>query len=130
MPNQAIHYSTPVLTNANESAANTETIVATLSNVQSRWPGQLFVVEAWCFVTPGAAATAGQVRIRRNGLAGPLLGPNTPVTNVTPAKVNMLDIFAEDQPGEGAFTYVLTFQGTGEGGAASFQNAEVICTVN
>lgn len=130
MPNPAIHYSTSVLTNAAESAANTETVVATLANVTSRWPGQLFVIEGWCFVTPGAAATAGQVRIRRGGLAGTLLGPNTPVTNVVAAKVNMLDIFAEDQPGEGQFTYVLTFQGTGEGGAGTFQNAEVVCTVN
>jgi hypothetical protein len=130
VPNQAIHYSSAVLTNAAESAANTETVVCTLAGVLSRWPGQLFIIEGWVQITPGAAATAGQVRVRRGGLTGTLIGPNTAVTNVTAAKVNQLEIFAEDQPGEGQFTYVVTFQGTGEGGAATFQNAEVICTVN
>jgi len=130
MPNPGIHYTTTVLTNANESAANTETVVGTLTTPLSRFPGQLFVIEGWVLVTPGAAVTAAQLRVRRGGLTGTLVGPNQTITAVTASKVNNFDFFAEDQPGEGQFTYVVTYQGTGEGGAASFQAVELICTVN
>ena len=131
MTNLAQNISTTVLTNANESAANTETVVATLAGVLTRFPGQLIVISGTVIFTTGAAATAVQLRIRRGGLAGTLVGPNQAIAGGFTAAVKCTtDILAEDQPGEGSFTYVVTYQGTGEGGAASFQAVELIATTN
>lgn len=131
MPNQTITYSTPVLTNAAESAANTETVVATLAGVQTRFAGQNIVLNGLALITPGAAVTAVQLRIRRNGLTGTLVSPNTTQTGQLSASAkNNFEIACEDQPGEGSFTYVLTFQGTGEGGAATFQWVEFIASMS
>lgn len=131
MSNFPTIFTTPNLTNAAESAANTETVVATLAGVQTRFPGQNIVLNAWIINTPGAAATAVQLRIRRAGLTGTLVGPNQTYTAAfTAASRSPFTIAAEDQPGEGSFTYVLTYQGTGEGGAASFQAAELQAVLN
>lgn len=131
MSNFPITYTSAVLTNANESAANTETVVATLAGVQTRFPGQNIVLAGWVVVTPGATVTAIQLRLRRASLTGTLIGPNQTLAAGFAASVRAAqDFYGEDQPGEGNFTYVLTYQGTGEGGAASFQAVELIATIS
>lgn len=130
MTNQTITYSSPNLTNANESAANTETIVGTLAGVLTRFPGQVIRVRADIFATPGATVTNVALRIRRFTLTGTQVGSTVNTSQPTASKINPFAIIVEDSPGEGSFTYVVTFQGTGEGGAASFQSCELTADVN
>ena len=131
MTNLAQNLTTTVLTNAAESAANTETVVATIAGVLTRFPGQNIVISGWVLLTPGTTTTAIQLRCRRATLGGTLVGPNQPFFGgVAPSVRGQYDFMAEDQPGEGSFTYVLTYQGTGEGTAATFQAVELIATIN
>lgn len=130
MTNQVITYSNPNLTNANESAANTETIVGTISGVQTRFPGQLLRIRADIFATPGATVTNVALRVRRTVLTGTQVGSTVNTSQPTASKINPFAIIVEDMPGEGSFTYVVTYQGTGEGGAASFQSCELSVDVN
>lgn len=129
MPNFPQVYTTPVLTNASESAANTETVVATLSGVQTRLPNQNIILRGWVSLTSGAAATAITLRLRRDSLTGTLVKSLVLAGGFTAAAISELEIDAEDSRGEGSFTYVVTMQGTGEGGAATFGNVELTANV-
>lgn len=116
----------------NESAANTETVIVTLNGVTAEFPGQQINLTGSVSVTPGAAATAMTLRIRRGGLAGTLVGgAEAESGDIVAAKQSTLTIFANDNGQEPAGgTYVLTIQGTGEGGAATVAGAYLECRCN
>ena len=124
MPSFPGVWSTNAITNANESAANTETVVATLSGLITRYPSQIIILQGWVALTPGTTATSVTTRIRRLGLTGTVAvtGPGNS-GDIVASKVSDLSINGSDQPGEvSQFTYVLTAQGAGEGTAFSVQN--------
>lgn len=120
MPNFPQIYTTTVLTNAAESAANTETVVATLSNVLTRLPGQKVILRAWVALSPGTTVTDVTLNIRKNSLTGTSVASQDYTGGFTASKNGELELDAEDFPGEGQFVYVITMKGTGEGTAATF----------
>lgn len=103
-----------------ESAANTETVVASIANVMCEFPGQQITINALLSVTPGTTATSMTWRIRRGGLTGTLVGEaESEAGDIVASKLTTLSPFAQDSPGEGAgLTYSVTIQGAGEGTAA------------
>lgn len=115
-------YSTNAVTNANESAANTETVIATLSGVTAEFAQQAvqFVVAA--AITFGTTTTAFTLRIRRETLAGALVDTaDVHASEVVASKLAVLTCMKVDSGREPAgAVYVLTGQGTGEGTAAAF----------
>ena len=123
MPDVPQPYTTATLTNAAESAANTETVVCTLSGVTTRFAGLTIRLSGWVQLTPGTTATSITLRLRRGSLTGTLVGPQTAESgNVVASKISDLTVEAEDAPGEvTGFTYVMTAQGAGEGTACTFQ---------
>lgn len=116
----------------NESAANTETVIATLSGVLSEFPNQTVSLIAFVAVTPGAAATAMQVRLRRSTIAGAIVGNNAAnAGDIVAAKLSTIPLVASEQRvGDFADSYVLTIQGTGEGGAATVSAASIVAIVS
>lgn len=121
MPNFGQPYVTNVLTNAAESANNTETVVATLSPVMTRFPGQIVALLANVILTTGTGTTAGTLRIRKDSLTGTLISPaNALSQSIAASKVCQAIVTAEDTPGEGSLTYVVTYQGTGDTAVTNF----------
>lgn len=117
---------------ANESAANTETVAITLAQVMSELGNQSVKLHGWIEFTPGAAATAVTLRIRRDGLTGALVqAADVHAGDIVAAKLSALTIDVVDQRG-GEFSgpYVLTVQGTGEGGAGTTGQCELSATVS
>lgn len=122
MPGRAHHYATVTLTNATESANNTETVVATLTPVSLEFPGQTVRLMGMVNATTGAGTTAATLRIRRTGLTGTLVsGADAMNQSVAATKGVQVEVFCDDTPGDiqGA-TYVLTYQGTGDTAVATF----------
>lgn len=126
MGNRVHSASTATLTNAAESANNTETVVATLTGVTPEFANQVVKLRGWLKATTGTGTTAGLLRIRRGGLTGTSLGEATAETLAFVAsKTTEGAAEYEDTPGEGTFTYVLTYQGTGDTAVTTFLAAEL-----
>lgn len=131
MPNVADAYGTNALTNAAESGNNTETVVATLTGVTPRFPGLTVKLRGWLNVLTGTGTTAGTVRLRKNSLVGAVVGPAfADNQGVAASKTCELAVEGSEAPGEGTFTYVLTYQGTGDTGVATFQACSLTALVN
>lgn len=108
-----------------ESANNTETVMATLTGVIPEVASQTVKLSFSGFLTLGASSTGGTFRIRRASLAGTLCGVAMPATGLAVAAgVTQCSGAQDDTPGEGNFTYVLTYQGTGDTGVASMTTSE------
>lgn len=108
-----------------ESGNNTETVIATLNGVIPETASQVVKLNFSTFLTLGASSVGGTFRIRRAALAGTLVGVAMPVTALaTAAGASACSGAQEDTPGEGNFTYVLTYQGTGDTGPASATTSE------
>lgn len=114
-------YSTNVVTNANESAANTETVVATLNSVQSEFAQQVVQFIGVVAITPGTTVTGLTVRVRRDSLTGTLVDTaDVHAGDIVASKLSALSFSKTDAPGElSGRTYVVTVQGAGEGTAAA-----------
>lgn len=125
-------YSTVAITNAAESAANTETVVATLTGVTSEFPQQAVQLLGLVAVTPGTTATAMTVRIRQDSLTGTLVGTaDVHAGDIQPSKLSGLEIAKTDGSRECAgATYVMTVQGTGEGTAAAIAAVSLLAIVS
>lgn len=113
------------ITDVPESGNNTETVVATLTGVIPEVASQAIALSADGTIALGASSTGGTFRIRRGGLAGTLVGEaSTQTALAAAAGVTSFNVAMEDTPGEGNFTYVLTYQGTGDTGVATVQNSQ------
>lgn len=121
MPGQSNWFSVTSIVDVPESAANTETVVATLPGITVPYSGLTVHLKGMVVYTPGATATSVTVRIRRNSLVGALVGEANPESgDIVAAKATTLQVFGDDSPGEPAgMAYVLTVQGAGEGGAGN-----------
>lgn len=98
--------------------ANTETVVATLTPVQSVGSGvPIYLTGQACFVVQ-AATTITNLRIRQDSLTGTIVGVAQPISSaagdVTGADASVAGVFTP--PGEVAGkTFVLTVQATNAG---------------
>lgn len=114
------------LTNNAESAANTETVIGTVTLGQVGSPGQSTVVLfATVTVTPGASIASVRLRWRRGSLTGTAIRDSGAVVVPAPAaSLSAYSLLAVDSPAQGdaAVSYVLTYQGASEGGAATFNS--------
>src|SRR5882724_5863899 len=85
------------VTDVAESAANTETVVATLPNVTSEFPGQTVAFAVVLSVLCGTTVTGMTVRIRRDSLTGTQVGEdNANRGNVVASQVSVLAYAAQD----------------------------------
>lgn len=125
-------YSTNLVVAANESAANTETVVASLAGVTAEFPQQVVQLLGLVVTTPAAGATAMSVVIRRDSLTGAVVGVgDTHAGDIQPSKLSGLSIVKFDTGREVAgATYVMTILGAGEAGAASISAVSLIAIVN
>lgn len=120
------HFVSVVTTSTPESANNTETVVGTLIGVIPEVASQVVKVEAMGQVQLGASSLSGTFRVRRLSLTGTLVTPaNGVVVLGTAAAIVNFVAAGEDTPGEGNFTYVLTYQGTGDTGVATVLPSEL-----
>jgi hypothetical protein len=98
---------------------NTETVVATLSGVNSRSPGGQIALTGYCQFAVQAATTDVKVRVRQDSLTGAVLNTQPAEFAATAATTTFeqLSIVATDTPaGEYAGKqYVLTIQATNAG---------------
>lgn len=122
MGNRVLSYSTTTLAAAVESAANTETVFASLGGVTCEYSNQTIKLRAWLKVTTTATTTSGLVRIRRTSLTGTVVSEATVNNQQFAASKNQDEtVYADDSPGELAgATYVATYVGAGETGPATF----------
>jgi hypothetical protein len=97
-----------------------ETVVATVVIGSDTPEGDQIILEGVCQVTTGTATTSVQLRVRRNGVAGPQVG-GTAQQGCSAAAPCQISTQVDDTPGEVASqTYVLTAQqvaATGNGTA-------------
>lgn len=101
-----------------ETGANTETIVATLNNVCGEFPNPSVLLSGSLTYTAPAAITSLTIRVRQDSLTGTIVGEaEIAAGDVAATKLSALPFDFVDLP-VGTFlrSYVLTVQGTGEGG--------------
>lgn len=92
-----------------------ETVIATLTGVSTSQPGQTVALRGHAKITTGGSTTALTLRIRRDGLAGALVGEAVPVQiSAAAGSTEDHEHYAEESsPGEfSGRTYVLTAQQT------------------
>lgn len=115
-----------------ESAANTETVVATLPNVCSELPNATVTFAGSLMYTSPAAITSLTVRVRRDSLTGTIVGEAmVNATDIVASKGGPMPFAFIDQPG-GTFmgSYVLTVQGAGEGGPGTCTQSTIVAIVS
>lgn len=120
MPSRPQIFHAVTIVDVPESAANTETVVATIAGINAEFPGQQVFINASLSVTAGTTATSLTWRIRRATLTGTLVGEaESESGDIVASKLTTINPFAQDAPGECAgAVYVVTIQGAGEGTAA------------
>ncbi|HET9247700.1 MAG TPA: hypothetical protein VFO15_17990 [Xanthobacteraceae bacterium] len=131
MPNRALIYRTTTLTNAAESGNNTETVVATLAGVTCEYDGSTVRLHAWIKVTTGTGTTGGILRIRRDSLTGTAVSEATSETGPFVASKTFDASVSADDTGRtlAGGTYVLTHQGAGDTGVATYLAVELTAEV-
>ena len=131
MPNRALIYRTATLTNAAESANNTETVVATLAGITCEYDGSTVRLHGWLKASVGTGTTAGLLRIRRDSLTGTSVSEATAETGpFVASKVCDGAVDADDvsRTLAGA-TYVLTYTGTGDTAVCTFLAATLTAEI-
>lgn len=125
MTNRPHFVSVNVAATVNETGNNTETVMSTLVGVIPEVASQTIKLSFTGVLQLGATSTGGTFRARRAALAGTLVTPALVVANVAVA-AGVGDVAGswEDTPGEGVFTYVLTYQGTGDTGVGGMLSSE------
>lgn len=125
MSNRPHFVSQPTTATVNETGNNTETVMSTLTGVIPETASQAVKLSFSGTLKAGASSVGGTFRFRRGGLTGTLVGDTMPFLNVTTA-AGQCDVGGaqEDTPGEGNFTYVLTYQGTGDTGVGGLLDSE------
>lgn len=114
-----------------ETGANTETVAATLGPIITELPNQTIVFSGNCQYTAPAAITSLTIRLRRDGLAGAVVGVAVvDAADPVATKLGVIAFDFVDQPaGMIAGNYVLTFQGAGEGGPGSMTGSVLTAIV-
>lgn len=132
MPGRVHTYQIVTTADVPETGANTETVAATLSTVQTEFPNQQILIQGYVTINSPAGTTAQTLRVRRNGLAGTLISEaNVEQGDVAASKESTIPVWAADSPGDVAgATYVVTFQGTGEGGPSTCVGSLLQATVS
>ena len=127
MPNRSQNYRTTTLTNAAESANNTETVVCTLAGISTEFDLQTVRLSGWAKVTTGTGTTAGLLRIRRDSLTGTTVSETTAATGPFVASKTCDGDVEADDPSRtlGGATYVMTYQGTGDTAVTTFLAARL-----
>ena len=125
MTNRPHYVSQPTIVTVNESGNNTETVMSTLAGVIPEVASQVIKLGFSGTLQLGASSVGGTFRIRRATLTGTLVGVAMAFLNVGTA-AGRVDVGGsqEDTPGEGNFTYVLTYQGTGDTGVGGLIDSE------
>jgi hypothetical protein len=115
-----LHYTSPV-TNTTAISGATEVVVATISNITTRWAGQTVTLIGYALVTTPGSTTSVTVQFRKQTLTGTQVGDHTAqAITAAAATSNMYVVAAQDTPGDTeAFTYVLTVTCTAGSGAGS-----------
>jgi hypothetical protein len=131
VPNRDLMYRTTTLTNAAESANNTETVVATLAGITCEYDGTTVRLRAWVKVTTGTGTTGGILRIRRDSLTGTVVSEATSETGpFVASKTFDASVSADDGARTLAGgTYVLTHTGVGDTGVATYLACELTAQV-
>lgn len=107
----------------NATADGVEEVVATLAGVAPRTADERIRLVGTVFATGAVGTTAATLRIRRDSLAGAVVG-EAAVTALAGAVTGNATVQAEDTGrGEGSFTYVLT---ASIAGAAATVNSAVL----
>lgn len=119
------HFASVQTISTAETGNNTETVVGTLTGVIPETASQTVKLSANGQVQLGASSTGGTFRIRRQSLTGTLVTPvNGVIVTGAAASANNFVCAGDDTPGEGNFTYVLTYQGSGDTGVATVLPSE------
>ena len=108
-----------------------ETVVATVTGVNTYKPGETLQIQASATVTNGTNTTALTFRVRRDSLTGTVVNNADPVQIETAAASSEdHELVCEDQiAGEIAnATYVLTVQQTGASANGTVLNAGLVIT--
>lgn len=108
--------STNTITNTAVVAA-TETVIATLTGINSAGPDTQIVLDAWAAFTTGTLVTAARLRIRRDSLTGTAVADTGAVTaGIAASAPTVMGVNGQDSIPESANrTYVLTLTTTGAG---------------
>lgn len=116
----------------NESAANTETVAATIANITSEFPNSTVTIDAFLAITAGTTATSMTLRIRRDSLTGTIVGEAVAdAGDIAASKLSSFPIRFDDvRAGDFSGSYVVTFQGAGEGTAAVCNSAHITAIVS
>lgn len=131
MPTSPVAYGAYVAAGAVPVTANTETVVATVTNVQPRALGQGILLDGAVNITPQAAATSITLRVRRGSLTGALVGSAWPTTLDPAADPQVCGVHVCDRVAEvNNATYVLTAQQAGAAGDATVANANLEATAS
>lgn len=109
-----------------------ETVIATLTGVSTNQPGQQVGLRGLANITLGVGTTAVVMRIRRDSLAGAVVGEvQTEQIFSAAGSTEDHEVYREDA-GAGEFsgrTYVLTASQTGATGNGTVNNASLECEV-
>jgi hypothetical protein len=125
MPNRPHFISVNTVATVNESGNNTETVMSTLTGIVPEMASQVIKLGFSGTLQLGASSVGGTFRFRRATLTGTLVGIAMAFANISTA-AGKCDVGGnmEDTPGEGLFTYVLTYQGTGDTGVGGMTDSE------
>ncbi len=122
---------THAITTASVPAA-TETVVATLTGVDTQWPDTNIALDSWLAFTTGTLVTAVRLRLRRDSLTGTVVADSGAVTaGVAASSPSQFDISGDDSiPASANRTYVLTVTTTGAGTNGTVTAVELNATYN
>lgn len=102
-----------------------DTIVATLTGISTDRADARVDINAWIQLSPGAAATAATLTIRRTNAAGALVGEANSVVVVAANQI-AIGISVQDMPGEVTNqTYVLLVQQAAATADGSVRQSEI-----
>lgn len=131
MPGRPHVYASATTVDVPESAANTETIVATLPGVTTEFSGQQITFVGFLAITPGTTVTGLTIRIRQENITGTIVGEaQVNQADIVASKLGTFHCFGQDPRADASgATYVVTIQGAGEGTAAVCNASTLLCTV-
>jgi hypothetical protein len=117
---------------AGSPAAAAETVICTLSGVNTDGPTQHVFLFGWCAFTVGATGTAVRLRLRQTSVTGTTVVDTGALTGgVAAAGLVSYDLNGIDQPGDvNAFVYVMTLQVTGGSGVSTVSAANLLAIIS
>lgn len=125
-------YAVQQLTDVPETGANTETVACTVTGVGTEFSGQSVILQGFLAYTAPAAITSLTMRVRADSLTGAIVGEAEVDTgDVVATKLGLHPFaFIDLPPDIAGRSYVLTFQGAGEGGPGTCNTAVMSAMVS